>query len=397
MAIGQLDWSPLDSEWNVTPTSPTRDDAVILWHYNDGSELTRSLKRNLHRPDRTGELLAELAGRWPRQAERLAELRAAAVQALRLANEPQEVASTGAASKSAAPIQRRAPASKRCLLAACSSGLCNRMLGIAGSLRMAELTNREFLLYWPANDHAGCAFEHLFTNQFRMFRERDMHYLLATNVTVRVYNAWKTKTPHYTDMATDGDPDAEIVLVKPWSYPKFSHEFFDEALRRVARPYLRSLQPKPGLLAEANTFPLPKPCVGVHVRRADKSEEFARSKDEDFCRIIEALLERHPALRFFLATDDPGTETKFRRLFRDRVVVFPKHGRGRREPRGMEEALIDLLLLSRTRAILGNHFSSYTHAAGALEGKPVVIAEERTAHRDLAETLEVFDRALLAE
>ena len=66
LALGELDTSALPDSWNATPLSPVPDSAVILWHYNDGHPVTRSLKRNLTDPAIVRTHLDSLRLRWPR-------------------------------------------------------------------------------------------------------------------------------------------------------------------------------------------------------------------------------------------------------------------------------------------------------------------------------------------
>jgi hypothetical protein len=65
VAVGEVGLAPLEERWNVTPLSPVADDQVALWHYNDGLDASRKLKRNLLRPGFVEATCRGLAGRWP--------------------------------------------------------------------------------------------------------------------------------------------------------------------------------------------------------------------------------------------------------------------------------------------------------------------------------------------
>jgi hypothetical protein len=395
LAVGEIGWAALSPEWNVTAFSDNPDDRVFFWHYNCGHETTRELKQALTQPDEVERLLGKLSSRWPRQVQRFNGWYDCAVQRLGL-NRLLPPSGRAVPSNSTRTTVTDPLPCVRNLLATCSSGLCNRLLLLAGALRLAHLTNRNLLLYWPNNSEAACEFNDLFLNQFRMFGERDIHYLLNSTVTIQLYNAWRIRGPHYPDIATDGDPQAEIVLIKGWFYPKLSHEVYDGSFYLSAREYLVELRPREALLERMNLFNLPEFSIGVHLRRAEVCPEFQISRDEHFRTIMRALLKEFPALKFFLATDDPLTAAKFCDEFGDRILQIEKIGGGRKRLDGMEEALIDLYLLSRTRAVLGNNFSTFTHTAAALGGIPVVIAKEETAGLGLPSTLEIYRAALTA-
>jgi len=265
----------------------------------------------------------------------------------------------------------------RYLYATCSSGLCNRLLMLAGSIRVAELTQRRLVLDWPANSQVGCTFDTLFLNEFRMFNEEHLVRLLRTDECVKVYNAVKIK-PHYNRICADGDPEADIVLVKAWGPPMLDTETWNRQFTRDLQPFLRQLLPHPEFLARADEHPLPARCLGVHIRRGDNQPEFSESKDEYFQILMDAVIAACPDVTFFLATSDQDTESRFRRRFGDRVISFPKTCSGRHQA-AIEEALVDLILLSRTRAVLGNYFSSYSFAASVLGPNVLVNAMEDTA------------------
>jgi hypothetical protein len=74
IAAGECGLTPLGDEWNVTPQSPVDDAAVRLWHYNDATETTRAIKRNLDHPEFVFEALLALEPNWPTAARRFREL-----------------------------------------------------------------------------------------------------------------------------------------------------------------------------------------------------------------------------------------------------------------------------------------------------------------------------------
>jgi hypothetical protein len=76
IAAGEVGLSSPGKEWNVTPqpSSEVADKDVCFWHYNDGVEATRLLKRCLDEPGRAHEQLARVAGRWPTAVAVFSEL-----------------------------------------------------------------------------------------------------------------------------------------------------------------------------------------------------------------------------------------------------------------------------------------------------------------------------------
>ncbi len=70
-----------------------------------------------------------------------------------------------------------------------------------------------------------------------------------------------------------------------------------------------------------------------------------------------------PKDKFLLCTDSKKTEDKFKKVFGKRIIVFPKGNRKQSKDTAIQEALIDLLLLSKTKHILGSYLSTFTELA----------------------------------
>ena len=270
--------------------------------------------------------------------------------------------------------------SPRLLFGACSSGLGDRLLSLAGCQRIAELTKREFALYWRVSDRCGCPFERLFDTVIPQVTEADLHRLLFTNNAVKVYNAWLDRPgPVYNRVAADGDPSTEIVVIKSWNYPALDNDCDGSNLHAELRTHLLRLRPVPEIQQMIDGFDLPDQAIGVHVRRGDAVERFGVSREEHFAALMNAVLAREPLRRFFLATDVSAVEQRFVDQFGDRIVTFPKCGGGRTAERGMVESLVDLLLLSRTQSILGNQHSAFSRLAALWGNRRLVLAGEESA------------------
>jgi hypothetical protein len=285
----------------------------------------------------------------------------------------------------------------RNLFATCSSGLCNRLLVLAGSQRIAELTQRSLALYWPVNEALGCPFDRLFTNRFEMVTEAELGLLLKTNFNVKVYNAWKTEGPTYRTIRRDGDPDAHIVVIKGWSHPRFEDETYSTEIDDDVRRRLLELKPLPEIESAVNEFAPPPATIGVHVRRGDNLENFGQSQDEHFFRIMRGVLERRPDATFFLATDVAAVERRFQDEFGGALLTAPKTWASRREVQGIREGLIDLLLLSRTAALIGNVQSSFSQTAARLGKLEMLLADETNAGAQREESCAWLARCLPQE
>ena len=104
------------------------------------------------------------------------------------------------------------------------------------------------------------------------------------------------------------------------------------------------------------------PILGdvFHVRRTDHSYAIKQSETAEYFALLDA---RPPEERFFLCTDDPREEEMFQQRYPGRIQSYPKRDLDRRKPEAIEDALIDLLLLSRCTAVVASDGSLFSSCA----------------------------------
>ncbi|MDE6443924.1 MAG: hypothetical protein K2K64_05835 [Muribaculaceae bacterium] len=114
---------------------------------------------------------------------------------------------------------------------------------------------------------------------------------------------------------------------------------------------------------------LGKDSIGIHIRRSDNAQSILHSPDSLFIREIEDALKRNPDVRFYLATDDEPTKSKFKGLYGDRIICSESVA-DRNSIRGIEDAATEMFALSNTSRIIGSFYSSFSEAAATLGGRP---------------------------
>jgi hypothetical protein len=185
--------------------------------------------------------------------------------------------------------------------------------------------------------------------------------------------------------------------VKGWIAPRFANEHRTPEFDREIACYLRTLIPRAEFIEAVNRFALPPLTVGVHIRRGDPTREFIdeyrRSEDAHFIAIMQAVLDAVPGTQFFLATDHPPTEVRLRELFGHRILTYRKTSLLRHR-QAIREAMMDLLLLSRTAAVIGTHFSTFSEGAAMLGSGLPIFATAETATKQLAATTDSIVAAL---
>ncbi|KAA6321316.1 hypothetical protein EZS27_029024, partial [termite gut metagenome] len=76
-------------------------------------------------------------------------------------------------------------------------------------------------------------------------------------------------------------------------------------------------------------------------------------------------IQQHPETLFYLATDSQKEKALPKGIFGKRIITLDKEI-SRTTPSGIENAVVDLFLLSKTNKIIGSFYSSYTEMAAEL-------------------------------
>lgn len=134
--------------------------------------------------------------------------------------------------------------------------------------------------------------------------------------------------------------------------------------------------PQPDLcrLIEQQTAGFGPHTVGIHIRRTDNARAIQHSPTAAFVALMRETLQEWPEVTFFVATDDPQEEQTLRQQFGARITTFPKQSLDRADPQAIKDAVVDLFCLAACTRIIGSHWSSFTRAACALGGQPLVTA-----------------------
>ena len=283
-----------------------------------------------------------------------------------------------------------------------NGGLGNRLKGLISVIRLSKKLGRKLILYWPNTQHCGCRFKDLFENSFPEINEEELKAIKKEG-NYRLYR----------DILDSKDDAEKYLLFKTWKFvllpneiPEnfakvfssesgknfdFEYDRIPEALRQELLIYINELRPKDQMFiddfAEKHSL---KDCVGIHIRKGDYRFTVDRrdkiSTDEKFIRRMKEM----PKSKFFLCTDSKETENKFKEIFGEQIITFPKGDRKRSKTISIQEALVDQLLLSKTKHILGSYLSTFTELAwwfGGCKAKVEIIGETDTKENLRPKTL----------
>lgn len=238
-----------------------------------------------------------------------------------------------------------------------TGGLCNRMRTMAGVLDLATKLHAYPLFFWVEMPDMNARFDALFKNfPAKVFSLKQRGRIFKISEFVK--NHWScvvvdddyVRTHCKTNDTTWFDSlKGKNLFVTTCENITGTREF------SVFSPTYRILRQIDKRIDE-NT-------VGVHIRRTDNEKSVLYSPTELFVERIGMELKKNPNSTFYLATDDVNEESELKRLFGSCILTYHKRSLDRNDPKGIEDALIDLVNLSRCRMILGSYYSSFSDTA----------------------------------
>jgi hypothetical protein len=255
------------------------------------------------------------------------------------------------------------------------------MREMASAMALAKAADRPLVVYWLKNRHLNCSFGRLFepiagvrildieSSRMRaLLSPESLRYRLKTlkepvdlflgNEQIEAYKA--------------ADVDLVPLVAKVEHCVIITYyRFF------AAAPLSEHFRPRRDILAEVERTVArlgAGTLVGVHIRGTDNAEAVERSPVGLFLERMQEKVEQEPDTHFFLATDDPATEQRVRGRFGERVTTRDKCF-ARHRAKGVQDALVDLLVLSKCPVILGSHWSSFSETAAELGGGRLEIVD----------------------
>lgn len=266
---------------------------------------------------------------------------------------------------------------ERSLTVCSKSGLSNRIKILISGLAIAEASDRTFHMLWPLTAACACPYENLFDNKWevRTVSEDDVvHIPQLTGWFDQLEDLLKTQDDHFEISYVDW-------LVKPASFS--GH---DQLWERCKQIFLE-LQPTAALKARINSIinsSFRPTMLGVHIRRGDflRARPEASGNTEAILSAIDAWLNTHPHAGILLCTDDgavdpftgelhyEGIRELFLQRYGDRVFIPKSRSLNRADPEAIQDALVELLLLRETNAIIGTAGSTFSYLAAFSRDAP---------------------------
>jgi hypothetical protein len=255
-------------------------------------------------------------------------------------------------------------------------GISNRVKCLISMWRLGDKHNRELILYWPLNHTCGAKFSDLFENKIEEITKGQLENIKENGI--------KTFGENFI---TKNDSPEKYLASDTWrllltpeeflNYPELRKEGIDLKFSNLPKEiekniinYLKKLKPLKSIQKDLANFQKKNnlnKMVGIHIRRGDFADRKVSpgwvSSDEKFIERMNELVKENSKVKFFLCTDSKEMEEKIEKEFPKKIIKFKKSSFSRTDIKATQEGLIDLLLLSKTKHILGTYRSTFTEMA----------------------------------
>lgn len=258
-----------------------------------------------------------------------------------------------------------------------NGGLCNRIRTIDSGIMLSQQIKKPLRVLWTLGPELNCSFNLLFEAdpRFEVTEARAMPLsdsrLLNTLIFVRDYWHYRRRCRRVIFQTR-----MNSLIRQNFNFTELAKydSIFISCCNRFYRPQrkLQPLRPTAELRARAEAYigQFTNPTLGIHIRRTDHNTVSSFSPEQGFLDAMNAQIRDNPETRFFLATDSPEIMSRFRALYQDRILWHPKDY-SRNSSQGIQDALIDLLCLSRTTKIIGSRMSSFSETAAQINDIPL--------------------------
>lgn len=256
-------------------------------------------------------------------------------------------------------------------------GLANRMKAIDAAIQLISGTDIALKIYWFRDQGLNCRFDQLFEEiahpQVSLVESSGLDALIfdrprKRNLFVpRLFQSFLFDERMYEDEATQ----------------RMYHQFDFRAWTTGRKTYLAScvyfFPPEPSARLFQCFHPTPSlqqridevvcsfgnRCVGVHIRRTDNVSSIKESPTELFFQRMQEMIASDTEIRFYVASDSMEEKKHLKEAFGNRIITAVENT-SRNSVQGIQDALIELYVLSRTDLILGSVKSSYSETAAQI-------------------------------
>jgi len=284
------------------------------------------------------------------------------------------------------------------------AGLCNRLKCIISVIRLSKKLGMKPLIFWmPPNLMGSANFSDLFNTKIDVITESEFKEKIKNGEikSCKLYEDCLEDKYHYF-MFNDwrfvllpGEVHKGFSKVFPENEGKVIDLEYKRIPLRIRKDFLlaiKQISPNPSIQERVNKFVKEhngfNGVIGLQVRRRDfllaTDGRGKISSNDKFFNKMRAILKNKPKTKFFLSTDCSITQKRFIEQFPDKIFFFPRDNWDKSTKESTITGFIDVLLLSKTKHMLGSFLSSFVEIAwwfGKCKAKVEIIGDKNAKEK----------------
>lgn len=255
-------------------------------------------------------------------------------------------------------------------------GLANRLRLHCLAYAYALKTERKLVVDWERNANCYATYHDLFVGgppSFMLLHPWERWYFRFA----RRFDCYSFERATLSDgsgVELLVDPPNQVVQVSNLNASTGGGSRLSHYYQEV----IKSLTPRPVLEERSNQFlcQFKSPTVGIHLRLGDFVSKYGTALPavERYVAIVQRIAKFWPDTVFILVSD--GDEEALVPLLAAGKCRFRPKVNTRQTLEGMQEALVDLLILAATDLVVSTPYSSFGGFAAMLGNKPIIRATE---------------------
>jgi len=258
-------------------------------------------------------------------------------------------------------------------------GLCNRLLPLANCYVYSKLTGRKLVICWEKHDVCDANFKDLFQNDIEIISWDDLKKITGAYIFTKKQSLDYNNLTVITNNNSISNNDIMDVNCTNEIIIHHHNNLIPNINRTLVVEFLRSLRPIQEIEDKINEltekFNLNKSVFGIHCRLTDFSLDWSCYENE-----IQKLINENVDCKIFVCSDDIDFENYIGEKYKNNVLIHNKkykmvkknqskeweNNNFIRDTGSVQEAIVDLFLLSKTTIKFCSNHSSFVQTAKLL-------------------------------
>ena len=266
-------------------------------------------------------------------------------------------------------------------------GLANRMRAMASAITLAQQTDSKLKVIWLPTWDLYAPFDSLFEpineervtlrnasawDKFTLDRPRRKNLYFPYLFQYITFEEGKYERSFYSLVQQKFD-FKEWITSKRKVYMASYHAFYPYEQSLIGEIFTPIQFIKERIDDRCTQFV--NNTIGVHIRRTDNIASIQQSPLVLFFEIVDEELDKDNHTMIYLATDSEEVKLQMRKRYGNRIISSSTPA-DRNSVAGIQDGLIDMYTLARTRKIYGSFQSSFSEMASQIGGIPLEILKK---------------------